>query len=95
MSDRIRLDDLTSDQLDALYAERDRYRVAWTSARERAAAYSEGILRHVADRDTWRGWFLTEQAHTLRLRAQLAKSEQGRRDATARIRAALDEQPTT
>ncbi|WP_406501931.1 hypothetical protein OHA04_37465 [Streptomyces sp. NBC_01590] len=36
---RIPLDDLTSDQLDALYAERDRYQAAWTSARHRAAMY--------------------------------------------------------
>lgn len=36
--------------------ERDRYRTAWTSARQRAQAHQEGTLRHVADRDTWKGW---------------------------------------
>lgn len=34
---RIPLDELTSDALDQLYAERDRYRAAWNSARDRAA----------------------------------------------------------
>ncbi|MFE4420364.1 hypothetical protein [Streptomyces sp. NPDC056817] len=37
-------------------AERDRYRAAWQSARFRAQALAEGILRHVADRDTWKSW---------------------------------------
>ena len=33
--------------------ERDRYRTAWRSARERAQAFGEGILLHVAQRDFW------------------------------------------
>lgn len=40
----------------ATRAERDRYRAAWQSARFRAQAYGEGILRHVEDRDTYAGW---------------------------------------
>lgn len=33
--------------------ERDRYRTAWRSARERAQAFGEGILLRVAQRDFW------------------------------------------
>ncbi|MFH9368091.1 hypothetical protein ACH4K8_20715 [Streptomyces anulatus] len=77
---RIALDDLTSDALDALYDERDRYRVAWQSARQRAEAYGEGIMRLCDDRDTYEGWLEQEQAHSAGLRAALAKSEQGRRN---------------
>ncbi len=46
---------------------RDRYRTAWLSARQRAQAYGEGILRLVADRDWWKG-----QAHTVQARAETA-----------------------
>ncbi len=35
MSDRIRLDDLTSDQLDQLYKRADTYRDAWQASRKR------------------------------------------------------------
>lgn len=35
-------------------AERDRYRAAWSSARNRARASDEGTLRHVSDRDFWK-----------------------------------------
>ncbi|MEV6081814.1 hypothetical protein AB0L80_43125 [Streptomyces sp. NPDC052069] len=45
---RIALDDLTSDALDQLYDERDRYRTAWTSARsrvKRAKRTRDGELR--------------------------------------------------
>ncbi|MFK0140672.1 hypothetical protein [Streptomyces murinus] len=45
---------------------RDRYRSAWCSARERAQAYGEGILRHVADRDWWE-----KQAHAVQARAEV------------------------
>ncbi|MFJ5967920.1 hypothetical protein [Streptomyces sp. NPDC093060] len=38
----------------ALTSQRDRYHTAWRSARERAQAYGEGILQHVADRDFWK-----------------------------------------
>jgi hypothetical protein len=44
--------------LAVLPAPADRYRTAWLSARGRAQAYGEGILRHVADRDWWK-----RQAH--------------------------------
>lgn len=37
----------------ALTSQRDRYRAAWRSARERAQAFGEGILLHVAQRDFW------------------------------------------
>lgn len=40
-------------EIRALTSQRDRYHTAWCSARERAQAYGEGILRHVADRDFW------------------------------------------
>jgi hypothetical protein len=39
-----------------LRAERDRYRGAWQSARFRAEAYGEGILRVVKDREAYQGW---------------------------------------
>jgi len=42
----------------------DRYRTAWLSARGRAQAYGEGILRHVADRDWWK-----REAHAVQARA--------------------------
>lgn len=41
--------------------ERDRYRAAWQSARFRATAYGEGILRHYDERDSYEGW-MNEQA---------------------------------
>lgn len=40
----------------ALTGERDRYRSAWRSARERAQAYGEGILRVVKDREQYQEW---------------------------------------
>lgn len=42
--------------MNAAGTERDRYRAAWTSARQRAQAHSEGTLRHIDARDTWKGW---------------------------------------
>jgi hypothetical protein len=47
---------------DRAAVERDRYRAAWRSARERAQAYGEGILRHVADRDFWKRQYNAEHA---------------------------------
>lgn len=41
-------------EIRTLTSQRDRYHSAWYSARERAQAYREGILRHVADRDFWK-----------------------------------------
>ncbi|WP_199572695.1 hypothetical protein [Streptomyces murinus] len=40
-------------QADRTVEDRDRYRMAWRSARERAQAFGEGILLHVAQRDFW------------------------------------------
>jgi hypothetical protein len=40
----------------ALTGQRDRYRSAWCSARERAQAYGEGILRVVKDREAYQEW---------------------------------------
>ncbi|MFJ2399787.1 hypothetical protein ACIOUE_00685 [Streptomyces xanthochromogenes] len=37
-------------------AERDRFSLAWKSARERAAAYGEGILRVVGEREQYAAW---------------------------------------
>ncbi|WP_069625358.1 hypothetical protein [Streptomyces niveus] len=58
-------------ELEQARRERGRYRSAWTSARERAAAYGEGILRHVEDRETWRRWL--KEAET-----RIAELEQAR-----------------
>lgn len=46
----------------ALTSQRDRYRSAWTSARGRAQAYGEGILRVVEDREAYQQWL--KQAET-------------------------------
>jgi hypothetical protein len=43
-------------EIRALKHERDRYRGAWRSARERAQAYGEGILRVVKDRESYQEW---------------------------------------
>jgi len=55
--------------------ENARLRLAWRSARERAQAYGEGILRVVADREAYQGWLKQEQAVTQQLRARVAKLE--------------------
>jgi hypothetical protein len=52
--------------------ERARYRSAWLSARRRAEAYGEGILRHVEDRDTWKGWMRQQEARAFAAEQQLA-----------------------
>lgn len=56
----------------ALKAERDRYRSAWLSARERAVAYGEGILRVVEDRETYEGWLKTAETRVAELEAEVA-----------------------
>lgn len=53
--------------------ERDRYRLAWQSARERAQAYGEGILRITGDRESYQEWLKQEQAATQQLRAKVAE----------------------
>jgi len=52
-----------------------RYRAAWKSARRRAEAYGEGILRHVEERNTCLGWLKQEQEATAYLRGALANAE--------------------
>lgn len=46
-----------------------RLRLAWRSARRRARAYGEGILRHVADRDYWKDQCRQAQARVAELEA--------------------------
>ncbi|QQZ56878.1 hypothetical protein IFE09_27145 [Streptomyces microflavus] len=58
-------------------ANRDRYRHAWQSARQRAEAYGEGIMRLCDDRDTYAGWLEQEQAHSAALRADNARLTAG------------------
>lgn len=60
-------------EIKQLKAERDRYRLAWQSARFRAQAYGEGIVRITGDRESYQGWLKQEQAETQRLRTELAK----------------------
>ncbi|MFF0777034.1 hypothetical protein [Streptomyces sp. NPDC003720] len=55
---------------DAARTERDRYRLAWQSARQRAQAYGEGILRVVKDREAWQGWCKTAEARVAELEEQ-------------------------
>jgi len=64
-------------------AERDRYRLAWQSARRRAEAYGEGILRHVADRDLWKSWAIKQQNRAEKAEAALAEYENVRASVTA------------
>lgn len=54
-----------------LSVERDRYRAAWQSARERATAHREGTLRQVATRDQIQRWLKEREAEVERLRAEL------------------------
>lgn len=49
-----------------------RLRLAWQSARQRAAAYGEGILRVVRDREAWEKWTKDAEAEVVRLRSVLA-----------------------
>ncbi|APE21370.1 MULTISPECIES: hypothetical protein [Streptomyces] len=52
-------------------AERDRYRFCWNSARDRAQALGEGVLRHVANRDPWKRQALEQQQRAERAEAAL------------------------
>ncbi|MEW1803267.1 hypothetical protein ACIGO7_35630 [Streptomyces virginiae] len=58
--------------------ERDlaRMRLAWQSARFRASAYSEGILRIVSDREAWERWTKAAEAEVVRLRAVVAERDE-------------------
>ncbi|MET9467393.1 hypothetical protein ABZY44_21820 [Streptomyces sp. NPDC006544] len=60
----------------ALREQLTRMGLAWTSARERAAAYGEGILRVVADRELWQGWTRTAEAEVVRLQSLLAERDE-------------------
>jgi hypothetical protein len=53
--------------------ENARLRLAWKSARERAEAYGQAIQRHVADRDTWKGWVKAAETEVAALRARVAE----------------------
>jgi hypothetical protein len=77
--DRVRyLDQQAKDdaEFSQVLAERDRYRSAWQSARERAQAYGEGILRVVKDRESYQQWLKQEQAVTQQLRTELAEGSE-------------------
>lgn len=69
MSDRIPLDDLTSDQLDALYADLDRHRTAWKSARHRAALYLQSNQKLAASIDNGHA----SQLHALKVAQSAAR----------------------
>ncbi|NEB92411.1 nucleoside triphosphate pyrophosphohydrolase [Streptomyces bauhiniae] len=68
-------DTITDDALEGLYAERARYRAAWQSARDRAQAYGEGILRIVADRETYQRWLKEAEAAHGKAQARIAELE--------------------
>jgi hypothetical protein len=53
--------------------ERDRYRAAWKSARQRAEAHSEGSQRHIEARDDWKGWMHEQAARAEKAEAALAR----------------------
>lgn len=53
----------------------NRYRTAWLSARERATAHREGTLRHVADRDAWKGWAKDAEGAIERVRRECDRIE--------------------
>lgn len=72
----------------------DRYRSAWLSARQRAEAYGEGILRHVEDRDTWKGWERQQAVRAQTAEAELAALRDAARSAAVLLRATAD-RPST
>jgi len=53
-------------------SEAARLRLAWQSARLRASAYGEGILRIVSERKAWQGWTKVAEAEVVRLQSVLA-----------------------
>lgn len=56
--------------------QRDRYRSAWCSARERAQAYCEGILRVVKDREAYQEWLRQAEESNVALLRRLAGEAQ-------------------
>lgn len=67
----------------------DRYRLAWQSARQRAQAYGEGILRHVADRDAYKGWMEEQGERANRAEQELATVRTALETLTAQSATAL------
>ncbi|NXY96402.1 hypothetical protein HYE82_18800 [Streptomyces sp. BR123] len=67
--------ELRGANLDRWEEEQDcaRMRLAWQSARRRAAGLSGGLIREVGNRDSWKGWAKAAEAEVDRLRAELAK----------------------
>jgi hypothetical protein len=62
--------------------ENARLRLAWKSARLRAQAYGEGVVRHVADRDFWKGQCKAAEARVAELEALELCAVDGRVSAT-------------
>jgi hypothetical protein len=79
-----------------LRRERDRYRNAWRSARERAQAYGEGILRVVKDREAYQGWLRQAEEAAARAAAPAVQAPDTDRAALRdRIAEAFDATYTT
>ncbi|MFK3734044.1 hypothetical protein ACI2LJ_27685 [Streptomyces sp. NPDC088090] len=66
---RPHVDQLTDDMLDQLYAERDTYRDAWHSAKDRVRKHNTRAELAEADRDGWRERAQGYQAAIARVRA--------------------------
>jgi hypothetical protein len=76
----------------ALTGERDRYRGAWRSARERAQAYGEGILRVVKDREQYQEWLRQAEERAAAMpAAPVAAPPTGQTELVKRVAAALTE----
>lgn len=73
----------------ALTGERDRYRTAWRSARERAQAYGEGILRVVKDREQYQEWLRQAEERAAMPAAPVAAPPTGQTGLREVIAAAL------
>ncbi|WP_405888810.1 hypothetical protein OG762_36615 [Streptomyces sp. NBC_01136] len=75
----------------ALTSQRDRYRSAWCSARERAQAYGEGILRVVKDREAYQEWLRQAEERAAAPAAPSAPADRAElRDRIAEALARLD-----
>ncbi|WP_338683875.1 hypothetical protein QD712_25650 [Streptomyces acidiscabies] len=59
-----------ADMVLAVLPDAARYRAAWSSARQRAQAYGEGILRVVEDREQWQKWCRQAEDAATRLTAE-------------------------
>jgi hypothetical protein len=66
--------------------ENARLRLAWQSARRRAQAYGEGILRHVADRDYWKEQCRQAQVRVAELEAERHVTNEALDDAVQELR---------